>query len=81
MQLKDGEVSGVRSPVGILPAKSELSTEGLEIDEGDLDKLLTIDTDRWKQEIGFREEYLKQFGNLPEAIWEAHRRVARDLGA
>jgi phosphoenolpyruvate carboxykinase (GTP) len=81
MELKDGNVSGVKTPVGILPAKSELSIEGLDIDEGDLDKLLTIDTERWKQEIGFREEHLKQFGNLPEEIWEAHRRVARDLGA
>jgi phosphoenolpyruvate carboxykinase (GTP) len=23
-----------------------------------------------------REEHLRQFPNLPEAIWEAHRRVA-----
>ena len=47
---------------------------------GDLDKLLTIDTDRWKQEMGFRQAHLEQFANLPEAIWEAHRRVAKDLG-
>jgi phosphoenolpyruvate carboxykinase (GTP) len=80
MQLRDGEVTGVKSPVGILPAKEELNTDGLEIDPADLDTLLTIDTDRWKQEIGFRQAHLEQFANLPEAIWEAHRRVAKDLG-
>jgi phosphoenolpyruvate carboxykinase (GTP) len=80
MQLRDGEVTGVKTPVGILPLKEELNTDGLEIDPADLDTLLTIDTDRWKQEMGFRQTHLEQFANLPEAIWEAHRRVAKDLG-
>ncbi len=80
MQLRDGEVTGVESPVGILPTKDELNTDGLEIVPADLDKLLTIDIDRWKQEIGFRQAYLEQFANLPEEIWAAHRRVAEALG-
>jgi phosphoenolpyruvate carboxykinase (GTP) len=80
MQLKNGEVKGVKTPVGILPSKDELNTDGLEIDAADLDTLLTIDTDRWKQEMGFRAAHLAQFENLPEEIWEAHRRVAADLG-
>ncbi len=80
MQLRDGEVSGVASPVGILPAKEELNIDGLEIDPADLDTLLTIDAERWKQEIGFRQAYLEQFADLPEQIWAAHRRVAKALG-
>jgi phosphoenolpyruvate carboxykinase (GTP) len=80
MQLRDGEVHGIESPVGILPTKDELNTDGLEIDPADLDKLLTIDVDRWKQEIGFRQAHLEQFANLPEEIWAAHRRVAEALG-
>jgi len=80
MQLRDGEVSGVDSPVGILPTKDELNTNGLETDPADLDTLLTIDVERWRQEIGFRQAYLEQFGGLPEEIWAAHRRVAEALG-
>ena len=80
MQFKDGDVKGVKTPVGILPTKDELNLDGLEIGPGDLEKLLTIDTARWKQEMGFREEHLKQFENLPEEIWAAHRRVASELG-
>jgi phosphoenolpyruvate carboxykinase (GTP) len=80
MQLREGEVTGVRTPVGILPAKDELSLGGLSIDPGDLDKLLTIDTARWRQEMGFREEHLAQFKGLPEEIWAAHRRVTAELG-
>ena len=79
MQLKNGEVEGVKTPVGILPAKGELNTDGLDIDPGDLDTLLTIDTTRWKQEMGFRQAHLEQFADLPEEIWAAHRRVAADL--
>jgi len=80
MQLRDGEVSGVPSPVGILPTKDELDLDGLDIDPADLDKLLTIDVERWKQEIGFRQAHLEQFANLPEEIWAAHRRAAEALG-
>ena len=79
MQLKDGEVTGVKTPVGILPTKEELNTDGLDIDPADLDTLLTIDTARWKQEMGFRQAHLEQFANLPDEIWAAHRRVAADL--
>ncbi|HEV3381055.1 MAG TPA: phosphoenolpyruvate carboxykinase (GTP) [Trebonia sp.] len=81
MRLRDGEVSGVKTPVGILPAKSELVLDGLGIAPEDLDALLRIDTERWRQEIGFREAHLKQFEGLPEEIWAAHRRVAGALDA
>ena len=82
MRLRSGEVTGVASPVGILPARDELDLAGL--DEralADLDALLTIDVERWRQEIGYREEHLAQFHGLPEAIWAAHRRVAAALDA
>jgi phosphoenolpyruvate carboxykinase (GTP) len=80
MQLRDGEVVGVRTPVGILPAKDELNLDGLSIDDADLDKLLTIDVARWRQEMGFRDAHLAQFDGLPAEIWEAHHRVTEALG-
>jgi phosphoenolpyruvate carboxykinase (GTP) len=80
MQLREGEVVGVRTPVGILPAKDELNLDGLSIDDADLDKLLTIDVARWRQEMGFRDAHLAQFDGLPPEIWEAHHRVTEELG-
>ncbi len=79
MQLKRGEVAGRPTPVGLIPFKEELNLEGLEIDEGDLDRILSVDLERWQQEIGFREKHLEQFHDLPDAIWEAHQRVAAAL--
>jgi phosphoenolpyruvate carboxykinase (GTP) len=79
MRFKDGDVTGRPSPVGVLPTQEELELVGLEIAPEDLETILTIDVDRWRQEMGSREQHLRQFDNLPEEIWEAHRRVAAAL--
>jgi phosphoenolpyruvate carboxykinase (GTP) len=79
IRLKNGQVTGVASPVGILPTRPELDLDGIVIEDADLDTLLSVDLDRWRQEVGFRETHLAQFGGLPEGIWQAHRRVAAAL--
>ena len=79
LALRDGEVEGQETPVGIIPKPEELYLDGCDINEKDLAQILEIDVDRWKQEMELREEHLKQFKNLPEAIWEAHRRVSKAL--
>jgi phosphoenolpyruvate carboxykinase (GTP) len=81
MQLKNGEVTGRQTPVGIVPTEEELDLRGMDVPAEDLERLLTIDTARWKQEMAHREEHLSQFPGLPEEIWEAHRRVAAALDA
>jgi phosphoenolpyruvate carboxykinase (GTP) len=81
LQLKHGEVEGRRTAVGILPTEEELDLSGMDVPAADLERILTIDKERWQQEMGFREEHLAQFDRMPEEIWEAHRRVAADLDA
>ena len=61
------------------PDPVELNLEGVDIAPEDLETILSIDVDRWRQEIGFRQTHLEQFPNLPDEIWEAHRRVAKAL--
>lgn len=79
LQLKNGEVKGRETPVGIIPTENELNLEGMSIAPRDLETILSINVPRWKQEMVRREEHLAQFDNLPDEIWEAHRRVARAL--
>jgi phosphoenolpyruvate carboxykinase (GTP) len=81
LRLKDGEVQGEQTPVGIVPTREELDLEGVDISPADLHKILSIDTDRWRQEMERREQHLAQFSDLPEEIWAAHRRVAEALAA
>ena len=79
MQLKHEEVTGRPTPVGIIPTEEELNLEGLALPAEDLERILSLDIDRWRQEIEFRQKHLEQFPDLPEQIWEAHRRVATAL--
>jgi phosphoenolpyruvate carboxykinase (GTP) len=81
MRLRNGEVTGTRTPVGIIPTREELELTGSDVRPEDLDRLLTIDVARWREEMARREQHLAQFAGLPEAIWEAHRRVAAALDA
>ncbi len=79
LRLAEGEVRGRPTPVGIVPTKDELDLDGVAITPQDLETVLTIDLPRWREEMTYREQHLKQFTDLPEAIWQAHRRVAAAL--
>jgi phosphoenolpyruvate carboxykinase (GTP) len=81
LQLRNGEVKGHETPVGIIPTEEELNLEGMDTSPADLATILSINVPRWQQEMANRGEHLKQFPGLPEEIWEAHRRVAAALDA
>ncbi len=79
MRLHDGVVTGVRPRSASCRREDELNLTASTIDAGDLDKLLTIDTDAG----GRRSASARppgQFAGLPEEIWESHRRIAKALG-
>ena len=67
-----GKVTGVESPAGVLPRAEELNLEGLDLSAEDIERLLSLDYERWRAEMGNREEHLRQFEGLPDAIWQAH---------
>ncbi|NHA67655.1 phosphoenolpyruvate carboxykinase (GTP) [Phycicoccus sp. CMS6Z-2] len=79
VRLRKGEVTGRPTAVGILPREEELDLEGLDLPAADLERILTVDVERWREEMTHREEHLSQFPDLPEEIWAAHRRVAAAL--
>jgi phosphoenolpyruvate carboxykinase (GTP) len=79
LRLKEGQVSGRQTPVGIIPTKDELDLDGLSIAPEDLETVLSIDVPRWQQEMSYRQRYLEQFTGLPDEIWQAHHRVAAAL--
>ncbi len=82
MQLRNGEVTGRQTPVGIVPTKEELQLEGMDdLRADDLDTILSIDVPRWQQEMAHREQHLSLFRDMPDEIWAAHRRVSDALDA
>ncbi|EIV95616.1 phosphoenolpyruvate carboxykinase (GTP) [Frankia sp. QA3] len=76
----EGHADGVETPLGVLPTKDALPTEGLEIDGADLDALLTVDVDVWKQEAELIPEHYQTFGDrLPAALWAEHEALVSRL--
>jgi len=63
-----------------VPTPSELGAEGLDLPAGDIERLLNVDCDRWREEMRRRGEHLAQFPDLPEPIRAAHERIAAELG-
>ncbi|PBC61913.1 phosphoenolpyruvate carboxykinase [Streptomyces sp. Tue6028] len=77
----DGRAEGVETPIGILPAKGALDTKGLELSESDLDFLLTVDKDVWREEAALVPEHLNTFGDhTPKELWDEYRALVQRLG-
>ena len=76
----EGRVEGVETAIGRVPAAGELDLEGLDISERDLDLLLEVNADIWKQEAGLIPEFFAQFGeHLPPALAEQHAQLVERL--
>ncbi|MBV7295989.1 phosphoenolpyruvate carboxykinase (GTP) [Corynebacterium sp. TAE3-ERU12] len=81
LDFKDGKVTGTQTPVGAIPKVDELNLDGFTGDMDDLNTILDIDHDQWLAEMESRREHLSHFDNLPQAIWDAHNRILKDIEA
>ena len=65
-----GSAGGVETPIGIVPTRDALNLEGLEIPDADLDTLLAVDLDVWRQEAALIPGHFETFDNhLPAELW------------
>ena len=64
----NGTADAVDTPIGKLPTKDALDTDGLEIDEADLDEILSVDVDGWKAAIPQIREHYARFGDRLPAV-------------
>ncbi|MET9729122.1 phosphoenolpyruvate carboxykinase (GTP) [Streptomyces sp. NPDC006458] len=77
----DGKAEGVETPIGVLPTKAALDTDGLELSDSDLDFLLTVDKDVWREEAALVPEHLNTFGDhTPKELWDQYRALVERLG-
>jgi len=76
-----GDAQAAASPIGKIPARDALDTDGLDIDQDDLNLLLSVDTETWKREATLIAEHLRTFGgHLPSTFWDQHHDLLRRLG-
>ena len=76
-----GNTTAIETPIGYLPTRDSLDTDGLDIDPDVLNELLTINPDQWREEFQAFGEYLDSYGGrLPKAIREQQQSIVKALG-
>ncbi|MEU5879835.1 phosphoenolpyruvate carboxykinase (GTP) [Spirillospora sp. NPDC047279] len=77
----NGQADAVKTAIGHLPTREALDTEGLEIGDADLDALLSVDTEVWKEEAALVPDFFKTFGDhLPKELWDEYNSLVNRLG-
>ncbi|MHB1485988.1 MAG: phosphoenolpyruvate carboxykinase (GTP) [Acidimicrobiales bacterium] len=65
----EGQGKALDTPIGLVPTPGSIQTEGLDIQSGDLDKLLEVNVDEWLDEVPSIQAHFAQFGDrLPAAL-------------
>jgi phosphoenolpyruvate carboxykinase (GTP) len=78
----EGSVGALDTPIGRLPQRKDLDTEGMQLAPGALDALLEVDAEGWRRELAAIGDYLGEFGErAPPALLAEQRRVAAALAS
>ena len=65
----DGEVEAVKTAIGHMPQADGIDTSGLDVSSKDMNELLTVDVEGWKNELGSIREHYESFGDrLPQGL-------------
>ena len=76
----DGTASAEKTAIGYLPNAGDLDTNGLDIDNSDLEKLLSVDAAGWKEAIPQIRDHFAQFGpKLPSALVDKLNELDKSL--
>jgi phosphoenolpyruvate carboxykinase (GTP) len=82
VQRLEGEAGAVETPIGRLPKAEELDVEGVKISRAQLDLLLTVDPEIWREEANLIGPDYEKFGDrLPLALWEELEALQARLAA
>lgn len=77
----EGKAEGVETPIGILLGQGLLDTDGLDLSESDLDFLLDVDKEIWREEAALVPDHLNTFGDhTPKELWDEYRALVQRLG-
>ena len=64
-----GEGKAEETPIGWVPTKDALNLDGMNVSTDDLEELLKVDPEEWKEQIPLIREHLAKFGDrLPAGL-------------
>ena len=77
----EGRAEAVDTPIGRLPAPGSLDVSGLGLTQAQLDLLLTVDKEIWRQEAALVPAFYERFGDhMPKALWDELDALTERLG-
>ena len=78
----DGQAEAVETPIGHVPTRESLDTEGLSMSAEALEAALAVDPEEWKAELPQITEWFDKFGeSLPAVLWTELDGLRARLGA
>ncbi|MCX6343738.1 MAG: phosphoenolpyruvate carboxykinase (GTP) [Armatimonadetes bacterium] len=76
-----GEIEATETAIGYVPTKGSINTNGLDISEAALEKLLEVDPTAWLEELEGMQTFFAQFGDdLPEEFVKEQQALKARLG-
>ncbi|HEX6859093.1 MAG TPA: phosphoenolpyruvate carboxykinase (GTP), partial [Caulobacteraceae bacterium] len=77
----DGKADARPTPIGNLPTADSLDTSGLSLTDKQLDLLLSVDGEVWKEEASLIPAFYERFGaRLPQGLWDQYDALLERLG-
>jgi phosphoenolpyruvate carboxykinase (GTP) len=81
VQRLNGEAEGVETAIGVVPTKESIDTDGLDMTDGELEFVLKVDKDVWREEASLVPEHFNTFGDhTPKELWDEYRSLIQRLG-
>ncbi len=76
----DGTADAQETPIGLLPTKESLDTSGLDLTDEQLDMLLTVDNEVWREEAALMPASYDKLGDaVPQVLWDQHETLTKRL--
>ena len=76
----NGASNAVRTPIGYLPSPADIDTNGLDVDSGDMDTILSVDVTGWREALPQIRDHYAQFGaKLPARLADALDNLDKEL--
>lgn len=77
----EGKTAAKETAIGNVPASDALDTKGLDITKEQIEKVLDVNNDNWKNELPGMKEFFDKFGDtLPKEMWDEYKALEQRLG-
>lgn len=76
----NNKVGAVETPIGYIPWPADINLEGLNLPQGNLEKLLSVDKKEWIEELSGVKDFFKQFKkDLPQEMRQEYESLFQRL--